>query len=119
MDSNISLNQSVRIDLPTLLDTRLLVQANSGGGKSWLLRRLLEQSHGKVQQIVIRPLAERPWRHLDISSQYRITEKRMELRAGLLRLESVETKDPFPLFCSSARFQDEIRTREKPPRSPI
>src|SRR5258708_35522864 len=53
MDSNIYLNRSVRIDLPTLLDTRLLVQANSGGGKSWLLRRLLEQSHGKVQQIVI------------------------------------------------------------------
>src|SRR5439155_22756441 len=25
----------------------------SGGGKSWLLRRILEQSHGKVQQIVI------------------------------------------------------------------
>ncbi len=42
-----------RIDLATLIDTRLLVQANSGGGKSWLLRRLLEQSHGKVQQIVI------------------------------------------------------------------
>src|SRR5437667_11741569 len=53
MNSNISLNQSVSIDLPTLLDTRLLVQANSGGGKSWLLRRLLEQSQGKVQQIVI------------------------------------------------------------------
>src|SRR6266576_5828106 len=53
MDSNISLNQSVTLDLPTLLDTRLLVQANSGGGKSWLLRRLLEQSQGKVQQIVI------------------------------------------------------------------
>src|SRR5689334_16314253 len=32
------------------LDTRLLIQANSGGGKSWLIRRLLEQSHGKVQQ---------------------------------------------------------------------
>ena len=31
----------------------MLVQANSGGGKSWLLRRLLEQSQGKVQQIVI------------------------------------------------------------------
>src|SRR5205809_2685236 len=53
MDSNVNLNQSVSIDLPTLLDTRLLVQTNSGGGKSWLLRRLLEQSHGKVQQIVI------------------------------------------------------------------
>src|SRR5438132_5931696 len=53
MNNNIYLNQSVGIDLPSLLDTRLLVQANSGGGKSWLLRRLLEQSHGKVQQIVI------------------------------------------------------------------
>src|SRR6266436_3044056 len=53
MDKHIFLNQSVSIDLPTLLDTRLLVQANSGGGKSWLLRRLLEQSQGKVQQIVI------------------------------------------------------------------
>src|SRR2546429_299134 len=47
------MNDSVGIDLSRLIDTRLLVQANSGGGKSWLLRRLLEQSHGKVQQIVI------------------------------------------------------------------
>src|SRR6266436_701411 len=53
MDKHIFLNQSVSLDLPTLLDTRLLVQANSGGGKSWLLRRILEQSQGKVQQIVI------------------------------------------------------------------
>lgn len=41
------------MDLPALIDSRLLIQANSGGGKSWLIRRLLEQSHGKVQQIVI------------------------------------------------------------------
>src|SRR3989454_10288624 len=53
MNNTIYLNESVGIDLPSLLDTRLLVQANSGGGKSWLLRRILEQSHGKVQQIVI------------------------------------------------------------------
>ena len=53
MNKTIYLNQSNSIDLPSLLDTRLLVQANSGGGKSWLLRRILEQSHGKVQQIVI------------------------------------------------------------------
>lgn len=51
--SKISINNTASIDLPTLIDTRLLVQANSGGGKSWLLRRLLEQSHGKVQQIII------------------------------------------------------------------
>ena len=49
----IKLNNKTSIDLTNLLETRLLVQANSGGGKSWLLRRILEQSHGKVQQIII------------------------------------------------------------------
>ena len=53
MDNTISLNHHTFIDLPTLLKTRSLVQANSGGGKSWLIRRILEQSQGKVQQIVI------------------------------------------------------------------
>lgn len=53
MSHKIKLNQKTSIDLPTLVDSRLLVQANSGGGKSWLLRRILEQSHGRVQQIVI------------------------------------------------------------------
>lgn len=49
----IYLNDNFKIDLPRLLETRLLIQANSGGGKSWLIRRLLEESHGQVQQIVI------------------------------------------------------------------
>lgn len=35
--------KNVTLDLDVLLRTRLLVQANSGGGKSWLLRRLAEQ----------------------------------------------------------------------------
>ncbi len=39
--------------LPTLIESRMLVQANSGAGKSWTIRRLLEQSHGHVQQIVL------------------------------------------------------------------
>ena len=51
--TQIKLNFQTTIDLEKLIDNRLLVQANSGGGKSWLLRWLLEQSHGKVQQIVI------------------------------------------------------------------
>lgn len=45
--ANISLN------LSRLIETRLLLQANSGGGKSWAIRRILEQTHGSVQQIVI------------------------------------------------------------------
>lgn len=43
----------VSVNLSTLLRTRMLIQANSGGGKSWAIRRLLEQSHGKIQQIVL------------------------------------------------------------------
>ena len=43
------------LDLEELLATRLLVQGNSGSGKSHLLRRLLEQSASHVQQIVIDP----------------------------------------------------------------
>lgn len=46
------------VDLQVLVDTRLLVQANSGGGKSWCLRRLLEQTHGQVQHLVIDPEGE-------------------------------------------------------------
>jgi hypothetical protein len=45
----------VTIDVEELLATRLLVQGNSGSGKSHLLRRLLEESAGIVQQIVIDP----------------------------------------------------------------
>jgi hypothetical protein len=43
------------IDMEELLATRLLVQGNSGSGKSHLLRRLLEESADMVQQVVIDP----------------------------------------------------------------
>lgn len=43
------------LDLEELLATRLLVQGNSGSGKSHLLRRLLEQSAPWVQQCIIDP----------------------------------------------------------------
>jgi hypothetical protein len=45
----------IAIDVQELLATRLLVQGNSGSGKSHLLRRMLEQSAGLVQQVVIDP----------------------------------------------------------------
>lgn len=41
------------VSLRTLLNTRLLVQASSGGGKTYLLRRLVEQSAEHVQIIVL------------------------------------------------------------------
>jgi DNA-binding IclR family transcriptional regulator len=58
MKAALVIGPGVTCDLPRLIGTRLLVQASSGAGKSWLLRRLLEQSHGKVQQIVIDPEGE-------------------------------------------------------------
>lgn len=44
--------------LGNLVDTRLLIQANSGGGKSWCVRRFLEQTHGHIQQLVVDPEGE-------------------------------------------------------------
>lgn len=54
----ITLTDGLPVDLPVLLETRLLVQANSGGGKSWALRRLLEQTAPHVQQLIIDPEGE-------------------------------------------------------------
>jgi uncharacterized protein DUF87 len=49
----ILLGDGVELNVQRLIETRMLLQANSGGGKSWALRRILEQTHGHVQQIVI------------------------------------------------------------------
>lgn len=43
----------VSLNPDRLIETRLLLQANSGAGKSWALRRILEQTHGAAQQIVL------------------------------------------------------------------
>lgn len=43
----------VSLDLPKLVDGRLLIQGNSGAGKSRLLRRIFEQSFGHIQQLLI------------------------------------------------------------------
>ncbi|HEX7784392.1 MAG TPA: ATP-binding protein [Sphingobium sp.] len=50
-----STGSPVPVDIEELLATRLLVQGNSGSGKSHLLRRLLEESARLVQQVVIDP----------------------------------------------------------------
>lgn len=54
----IKLNNNTLMDLPKLIESRLLVQANSGGGKSWAMRRIIEQAFGHVQIIVIDPEGE-------------------------------------------------------------
>lgn len=48
----------LKLDVNLLLTSRLLIQANSGGGKSYLLRRLAEQFYGQVQTILIDPEGE-------------------------------------------------------------
>ncbi len=52
------IGKGVKMDLSKLIDSKLLIQANSGGGKSWLIRRILEQTQGKVQQIILDPEGE-------------------------------------------------------------
>jgi chromosome segregation and condensation protein ScpB len=49
---------NLTVDVATLLKTRGLIQANSGGGKSWLLRRIAEQLFGIVPVIIIDPEGE-------------------------------------------------------------
>lgn len=46
-------DEPMHIDLLKLIATRLLIFAASGGGKSWLLRRILEQSFKLIHQIVL------------------------------------------------------------------
>lgn len=55
---NASLAPGFPVDVERLLETRLLVQAASGFGKSWALRRLLEQTAPVVQQLIIDPEGE-------------------------------------------------------------
>jgi hypothetical protein len=46
------------VNLDRLVGSRLLAQANSGGGKSRLIRQMLEETHGRIQQFVIDPEGE-------------------------------------------------------------
>lgn len=50
--------KNVALDIDTLIKTRLLIQANSGGGKSFLIRRMCEQLFGHVPVIIIDPEGE-------------------------------------------------------------
>ena len=83
------------LDLEELLATRLLVQGNSGSGKSHLLRRLLEQSAAWVQQTIIDPegdfvtLAER-FGHLVIDAEAH-SEPALQLAGERARVHRVST----------------------------
>ncbi|MCB8874017.1 ATP-binding protein [Acidisoma silvae] len=88
-------NAPAVLDLEELLATRLLVQGNSGSGKSHLLRRLMEQSAPWVQQAVIDPegdfvtLADR-FGHLVIDAEEH-TEHGLQLAGERARMHRVST----------------------------
>lgn len=46
------------IDINKLMESRMLLVASSGSGKSWALRRVLEQTVAHVQQLIIDPEGE-------------------------------------------------------------
>ncbi|WP_287292554.1 ATP-binding protein, partial [Mesorhizobium sp.] len=83
------------LDLEELLATRLLVQGNSGSGKSHLLRRLLEQSAPWVQQTIIDPegdfvsLGDR-FGHLVIDAEEH-TERGLQSAGERARIHRVST----------------------------
>jgi len=83
------------LDLEELLATRLLVQGNSGSGKSHLLRRLLEQSAPWVQQTILDPegdfvtLAEH-FGHLVIDAEDH-TERGLQAAGERARIHRVST----------------------------
>src|SRR6201993_4284346 len=83
------------LDLEELLATRLLVQGNSGSGKSHLLRRLLEQSAPWAQQAILYPegdfvLLADPFGHLVIDAEIH-TEQGLQLAGERARIHRVST----------------------------
>ncbi|KJC62222.1 ATP-binding protein [Bradyrhizobium sp. LTSPM299] len=92
---NTTAGGSATLDLEELLATRLLVQGNSGSGKSHLLRRLLEQSAQWVQQTIVDPegdfvtLAER-FGHLVINAEDH-TERGLQVAGERARIHRVST----------------------------
>ena len=104
--------ESMQMDLEELLSTRLLVQGNSGSGKSHLLRRILEQSAGLVQQAIIDPegdfgaFAER-YGHVVVDAArsagdlQRIAQRIRKHRASvILDLEGLDAQDQ--MLCAAS-----------------
>lgn len=50
--------EAQQLDLTKLVDTRMLISANSGSGKSWLLRLIAERAAGNLQTIILDPEGE-------------------------------------------------------------
>lgn len=53
MKISIFKDKKLEIDLPKFIDSRALICANSGGGKSYTIRKILEESNNKVMSIIL------------------------------------------------------------------
>lgn len=49
----VNLGPNLHLSIPSLIAGRLLIQANSGGGKSYAVRKVAEVTYGRVQQILL------------------------------------------------------------------
>jgi hypothetical protein len=102
----------VKINLERLVATRLLVTASSGAGKSWLLRRLIEQTQDHVQIICVDSEGEfqslrdrkspRPFNVIEISIGH-------VAGAGRLAKETMAQKQSVVLDISELPPDDRIR----------
>jgi hypothetical protein len=55
---SVQIGDKLTLNIDRLVETRLLLQASSGGGKTHAVRKILEATHGYVQHIVIDPEGE-------------------------------------------------------------
>ena len=44
---------NIKINLPVMIDSRMLICANSGGGKSYAIRKMLEEAGNEVMSIIL------------------------------------------------------------------
>lgn len=56
--SNIKLNDEVSINIENLIQTGMVIMANSGAGKSYTIRRIAEQAVKNIQVIILDPEGE-------------------------------------------------------------
>lgn len=87
-------NKAVKVDAFTLADTRGLICASSGAGKSWLLRLICECVAASIQTIIIDPEGEFPTlrERLDLLIVSETGDLRADVRsAGLLARKLAET----------------------------
>lgn len=58
MKNKIHLNKEISIDIPKLIEGGMVILANSGGGKSYAIRKIAEEAVNQVQTIIIDPEGE-------------------------------------------------------------